>query len=64
MRIYLKEKVTTIANNDDRISRVAVLLKQFMKECNDPNLWDARTSRAEVGGFMRAWARKIIEEVK
>jgi len=56
MRIYPKEKVTTIANDG-----VAVLLRQFLKETQDPKRWEVRTSRAEVGGFMRGWARKIIE---
>lgn len=46
------------------VGRVAGMLRDFMRECNDSNRWDARTSRAEVGGFMRSWAKKIIEEVK
>lgn len=46
------------------VGRVAGMLRDFMRECNDSKRWDARTSRAEVGGFMRAWARKIIEEVQ
>lgn len=46
------------------VGRVAGMLRDFMRECNDSNRWDARTSRAEVGGFMRSWAKKIIKEVK
>jgi hypothetical protein len=59
----MREKVTTIA--DDKVSSVAVLLRQFLKETQDPKRWDnPRTSRGEIADFMRGWARKIIEEIK
>jgi len=54
------ERVTTIADEkqEDRITRVAIILKEFLKLANSKEYWDSERSGR---GWVRMWARKIVQ---
>ena len=41
-----------------RVSRVAVMLQEFMKQANSVEYWQGERSGR---GFVRSWARRIVE---
>lgn len=43
---------------EDRITRVAIILQEFLKLANSKEYWDGERSGR---GWVRMWARKIVE---
>ena len=59
-RQEIAEKRIAERKKENKISHVAVMLQEFMKQANSEEYWQGERSGR---GFVRGWARQIVEEV-